>query len=454
VNKFFKFLEPAPAIPEMDDPEKIAADYQGWRIRILYSSIVGYALYYFSRRSLIFAMPGLIADLGYDKSQLGLLGSVLAISYGISKFFSGILSDKSSPRYFMAMGLFLTGIVNIFFGLSSSLIVFTVLWGFNGWFQGFGWPPCTRFLTQWYSQSERGAWWSTMNLAHNIGSFTIAYFIYFCMQYAGWRCAMIMPGVVCILGSFFLINRLRDTPQSIGLPAIEKFRNDYGNATAKEIASEEKPMTTREILKEYIFRNKVIWLLSAAYFCVYIVRSGVGEWTSLFLQEAKGYSQLGGNSCVSVFEIGGFLGSLAAGWASDYFFRARRGPVNLLFAFGMCASVGLFWCVPPGYPILDTAAVFLTGFMIFGPQMLIGIAAAESVPKRAAATANGFVGCASYFGSAIAGYPLGAVTDKFGWEAYFMFLITACVFSVVFLLPLFSFDKKRAPVGVPEQVKG
>ncbi len=29
--------------------------------------------------------------------------------------------------------------------------------------------------------------------------------------------------------------------------------------------------------------------------------------------------------------------------------------------------------------------------MIFGPQMLIGIAAAESVPKKAAATANGFV---------------------------------------------------------------
>lgn len=453
MNKLFQFLEPAPPIPEIDDQEKISKDYHEWRIRILYSTIIGYALYYFTRKSLTFAMPGLIADLGFDKGQLGLLGSILAISYGFSKFFSGILSDRSSPRYFMALGLFLTGVVNICFGLSSSLIVFTVLWALNGWFQGFGWPPCTRFLTQWYSQSERGSWWSTMNLAHNLGSFTIAYFIYFCMEYAGWRCAMMMPGVICILGAFFLINRLRDTPQSIGLPPVEKFRNDYG-ATSSKDSTQDAPLSTKEILTEYIFKNKVIWLLAASYFCVYIVRSGVGEWTSLFLQEAKGYSQLGGNSCVSFFEIGGFLGSLAAGWASDRLFRAKRGPVNLLFAVGMCVTVTIFWWVPPGYPLLDTAAVFLTGFMIFGPQMLIGIAAAESVPKRAAATANGFVGCASYFGSAIAGYPLGTVTDRFGWEAYFIFLIAACFLSVAFLLPLYLRDTKKAPVLASEPVKG
>lgn len=448
MNKFFKFLEPAPAIPEKGSVEEVSKEYHEWRMRILYSTIIGYALYYFTRKSLTFAMPGLIADLGFDKGQLGLLGSILAIAYGLSKFFSGILSDKSSPRYFMALGLFLTGLVNIFFGLSSSLIVFTVLWALNGWFQGFGWPPCTRFLTQWYSQSERGSWWSTVNLAHNIGAFTIAYFIYFCMEYAGWRCAMIMPGVVCILGSFFLVNRLRDTPQSIGLPPVEKFRNDYTNTTPKELA-DEKPLSTGEMLKNFIFKNKTIWLLSAAYFCVYIVRSGIGEWTSLFLQEAKGYSQLGGNSCVSVFEIGGFLGALSAGWASDYLFRARRGPVNALFAIGVCIAVTLFWLVPPGYPLLDTAAVFLTGYMIFGPQLLIGIAAAESVPKKAAATANGFVGCASYFGSAIAGYPLGTVTEKFGWEAYFIFLIAASILSLLFLVPLWNSDKK-APALVKE----
>jgi len=256
---------------------------------------------------------------------------------------------------------------------------------------------------------------------------------------------MIAPGVVCIFGSFFLINRLRDTPQSVGLPSIEKYRNDY---SASSPSSSEISMSTMEMIQEFIFKNKAIWLLSAAYFCVYMVRTGVGEWTSLFLQESKGYSQLGGNSCASLFEVGGLLGALSAGWLSDYLFKARRGPVNLIFAVGTCFAVLLFWFVPEGYSFLDSAAVFITGYMVFGPQLLIGLAAAESVPKKAAATANGFVGCASYIGSAIAGYPLGALMDKYGWEAYFMFLLTACFLVTLFLLPLWSDRKNVVPQSV------
>src|SRR5262249_1480317 len=158
----------APYLPEIQDAAVVAKSYRSWRFRILYSMFFGYALYYFTRKSFSLAMPGIVADLGYTKAELGILGSILAISYGFSKFFSGILSDRSSPRYFMAFGLITTGIINILFGMASSLIVFACLWGLNGWFQGFGWPACSRMLVQWYSKSERGSWWSTWNVCHNV----------------------------------------------------------------------------------------------------------------------------------------------------------------------------------------------------------------------------------------------------------------------------------------------
>jgi OPA family sugar phosphate sensor protein UhpC-like MFS transporter len=46
---------------------------------------------------------------------------------------------------------------------------------------------------------------------------------------------------MCILVGFFLMNRLRDTPQSLGLPTIENFKNDYPdvadhNAQEKELS--------------------------------------------------------------------------------------------------------------------------------------------------------------------------------------------------------------------------
>ncbi|MGZ6330813.1 MAG: MFS transporter, partial [Parachlamydiaceae bacterium] len=216
MNFLLSLFAPAPPIPEMQDKEAVDKLYPYWRYRTLYSIFIGYALYYFTRKSYTFAMPGLIAEFNFDKAHLGLLGSVFSITYGISKFASGVLSDCSSPRYFFALGLFLTGLCNIFFGLSSSLLFFAIFWGLNGWFQGFGAPPCIRFLTQWYSHTERGAWWSTWSTSHNVGAFVIPWIVGWSLKTLGWRYAMYIPGVLCLFGSLFLINRLRDTPQSIG----------------------------------------------------------------------------------------------------------------------------------------------------------------------------------------------------------------------------------------------
>jgi OPA family sugar phosphate sensor protein UhpC-like MFS transporter len=454
VSAFLDFFKPAPHKKEIEDQEEIKKAYKYWRIRILYSMFIGYALYYFTRKSFVFAMPGLIADLGFSKGDLGLLGSILSITYGVSKFTSGILSDRSNPRYFMAFGLILTGIFNILFGMSSSFLFFALFWGLNGWFQGFGWPPCARFLTHWYSQSERGSWWSTWNVSHNVGAALIPWIAGACLQYFGWRYAMYVPGIICILGGFYLINRLRDTPQSLGLPAIEKFRNDYTGISKVG----ERELSTKEVFFDYVLNNKYIWILSATSFFVYIVRTGINDWTALFLLETKGYSQLESNGFVSLFEVGGFFGSLCAGWSSDYLFSAKRGPVNVLFSILMLFSIAIFWYIPEGYPILDTAVMFLVGFSIFGPQMLMGMAAAELSHKQAAATSTGFIGCFAYIGAAVAGYPLGIITQALGWNGYFISLIGCCALSILCFIPLWSvkenqrFAKEKSPQAQAPQI--
>jgi len=447
VKGLFNIFEPAPPITPIENPEVVKSTYQYWRFRIFYSMFIGYAFYYFSRKSFTFAMPGLINDLHLTKGELGFLGSILYITYAVSKFASGILSDRSNSRYFMAFGLIMTGVLNILFGMSSSLFFLALFWGLNGWFQGFGWPPCARFLTQWYSQNERGSWWSSWNVSHNIGAFVIPWVIGACLYYFDWRAAMYVPGVLCILGGLFLINRLRDTPQSLGLPPVEVFRDDFGGVSMEDLDG--KRGSTREILVESVLKNKYIWMLSIAYFFVYVVRTGFNDWTALFLHEQKGYSLLAANGYTSLFEAGGFFGSLCAGWASDRIFAAKRGPVNVLFALGMLVTAFLFWFVPEGYPWLDSSAIFMIGFMVFGPQMLIGVAAAELSHKKAAATSTGFAGCFAYMGAACAGYPLGKITQDLGWDGFFLAMIVCCVVSIVLLVPLWGVkdvkSKKKAP---------
>ena len=91
-------FKPAPYKEEIADPEVVKKKYKYWRLRIFSGMYIGYIFYYFSRKSFTFAMPALIQDLGFDKSDLGILGSILSITYGMSKFLSGILADRSNPR--------------------------------------------------------------------------------------------------------------------------------------------------------------------------------------------------------------------------------------------------------------------------------------------------------------------------------------------------------------------
>ncbi len=432
--RLFDFLKPVPHTPEIEDEQTVKERYKYWRFRIFYGMYVGYIFYYFTRKSLTFAMPTLMQDLNLQISDLGILSSILSITYGLSKFLSGILADRSNPRFFMAIGLILTGFFNICFGMSSSIIMFAIFWGLNGWFQGWGWPPCARLLTHWYSQKERGTWWGFWNTSHSIGGALIPLLAGFCAQYFGWRYAMYLPGFLCIGIGLFLMNRLRDTPQSLGLPTIEKFKDDYPSAKMNS----EKELSVKEILFKHVLNNKYIWILAASYFFVYIIRQAVNDFGALFLIKMKGYSIMAANGSVFWFEVGGICGSLAAGWASDKIFKGRRGPINVLFSLGVVFAIAAFYMVPAGMIILDYAMMFAVGFLIFGPQMLIGMAAAELSHKKAAGTATGFTGWVAYLGAATAGYPISKVIEVFGWYGFFMTLGVCGVVSVFLLLPLWK----------------
>ena len=61
---------------------------------------------------LALAKPYFLKD-GFTMAQVGYLGSALAVTYGLSKFIMGNVSDRSNPRYFLALGLFLSALVNL-----------------------------------------------------------------------------------------------------------------------------------------------------------------------------------------------------------------------------------------------------------------------------------------------------------------------------------------------------
>lgn len=442
---FLNFLHSAPARARIKDKKIIDKKYRYWRIRTLYSMYIGYAVFYFTRKSFTFAMPEMLLSLNVTKANLGLLSTLFYVIYGVSKFISGMLSDRSSPRYFMATGLIATGIANILFGFSNALFLLSLFWCINAFFQGWGWPPCARLLTHWYSKNERGRWWGIWNTSHNVGGALVPLIVAATfIVWHSWQAAMFIPGIIAIVVGFVVINRLRDVPTSLGLPPIEEYRNDH---QSKRMEKDSAKMPIGQILVKYIIRNRYIWLLAISYVLIYVVRTALNDWGAVYLNE-KGASIVGADTAMAFFEIGGFIGSLAAGWISDIIFKGKRGPVNVIYSLGILLSILGFWWVPGKSLFLHSILVFTIGFLVFGPQMLIGVAAAELTHKAAAGTSTGFVGLFGYLGAALSGLPLGLVIQDYHWNGFFIVVAICSILSIISLLPLWGANERPKLKGV------
>ncbi|EDN6324793.1 MFS transporter [Salmonella enterica] len=455
------FLKAPANAPLITDKHEVDARYRYWRRHILITIWLGYALFYFTRKSFNAAAPEILASGILSRSDIGLLATLFYITYGVSKFVSGIVSDRSNARYFMGIGLIATGVVNILFGFSTSLWAFALLWALNAFFQGFGSPVCARLLTAWYSRTERGGWWALWNTAHNVGGALIPLVMAAVALHYGWRVGMMVAGLLAIGVGMVLCWRLRDRPQAIGLPPVGDWRlRDRPQAIglppvgdwrhdALEVAQQQEGagLSRKEILAKYVLLNPYIWLLSLCYVLVYVVRAAINDWGNLYMSETLGVDLVTANTAVSMFELGGFIGALVAGWGSDKLFNGNRGPMNLIFAAGILLSVGSLWLMPFASYVMQAACFFTTGFFVFGPQMLIGMAAAECSHKEAAGAVTGFVGLFAYLGASLSGWPLAKVLEIWHWTGFFAVIAIAAGISALLLLP---FLNAQAPCETSE----
>ncbi|NXP02566.1 G6PT1 protein, partial [Thinocorus orbignyianus] len=269
----------------------------------------------------------------------GLITSSQSAAYAISKFISGVLSDRLSARWLFSCGLLLVGAVNVGFAASSTLAAFAGLWFLNGLAQGLGWPPCGKVLRKWFEPSQFGTWWAilstSMNLAGGLGPIVAA----LVSLHYDWRMTLSFSGLICVAVSFVCLVLIKNEPSDVGLPNI-----DQGAKKGKKGSSNDNSTLTELLLSPYL------WVLSTGYLVVFGVKTCCTDWGQLFLIQERGQSMLVGSSYMSALEIGGLVGSIAAGYLSDRAvarvglssYGNPRHTLLLSMMAGMCMSMFLF----------------------------------------------------------------------------------------------------------------
>lgn len=459
--------------------------FKYWQTRTIIVTMVGYAIFYFVRKNFSFAIPGLTAEYGITKTSFGIIMTLVTIVYGVSRFLNGLIADRMNARYHMSIGLFLCAIANFAFGYGadiSSLITgetsgpmftnymvlfFGLILILNNLVQGSGFPPVARLLTHWIPQNELATKMSVWNTSHSIGAALVAILAGYIMgtmgtnlsanpeivtaiatnlkidmndaekmktvlesasHYGAWKWCFWIPGSIALVGSIGLFITLRDTPSSVGLPELHKTYKKGKEASAE----------FKEFIRKSVYRNKWIWILGLANFFVYVVRFAVLDWGPTFLKEAHGMTLSNAGWTVAVFEIFGILGMLVSGWATDKFFKGKAHHTSLYCMVGVAIFMTIFLYLPSSTPQwLMIFTLAMGGFFIYGPQALIGIAAANQATNRAAATANGLVGLFGYASGLVSGLGIGFMVDTLSksnpgkaWDYVFMMMIGMAVICI------------------------
>lgn len=441
-----RIFAPAAHIERLPENE-VKKRYPGYRWRVLEATFLGYAMYYFVRSNVNVASGDMQSSLGYTKEMVGNLMAITGITYGVGKFFMGALSDKSNPRVFMSVGLLITTLLNFTFGWVHNYEIHWWLWAINGFVQGMGWPPCGRSMGHWYSEKERGFTFSIWNTSHNFGGAIAAALAGWSIQYfGGWQYAFFIPGIISGIGAFYILFRLVDTPQSVGLPPVQEYKNDYP-ADEKKGISHEKELSFKELFFKYVLLNRFVWLLSFANFFAYIARYAMFDWGPTYFKVMHGVDTKKASWAVTALEIGGIPTTILLGWLSDKM-GGQRGKIAALCMLPIIGVFAFMPYVPKGQVWMDLTLLLIVGFCIYPVINLIVIMALDLTSKKAIGTAAGFIGLFGYLGKAVMNSYGGKMLDHYtviaGSEAAWHRLISMFMGASIcaFILLMFTWNQK------------
>ncbi len=415
-----------------------------WKTLIIL--MVGYICYYFLRKNFSAAIPAMEATLGLSKVQLGVFLTLNGIVYGLSRMVNGVLADRYSKRVLMSVGLVLSCIINLAICFSPKLngflnlldgegkatvgLVYLIgsLWILNGYVHGMAYPPIAAMMAHWFKPSELATKQSIWNASHSIGAgvvIALCGWILSRFGYGAWNLCFIIPAVIAFLGAILMFTSLKDTPEECGLPPVEEL--EEGAPVAIEQPVQLPPDRLKRFISRMVFRNPMIWGISIADFCVYVIRFTILEWGTSFLTQYKGFDIALAASIVAASElIGGVLGTLAAGWVTDRFLKSHTLRTSALFTLGATLCFTAFWLIPHGaHWMWSAVAIVASAFFIYGPQALLGVSCSQYATKRASGSANGFCGIFCYGATVISGIGFGFLADHpgFGWNAVFIVAI-------------------------------
>ena len=370
-------------------PSPAAPNYKWWVLVMLwFVCFFNYA----DRQAISSVFPKLKEEFGFNKVQLGLIGSAFMYVYAFGSPIAGYLGDRLRRKDLILGGCLFWSIVTVMTGWCGKLWQFVTVRALTGLGETFYFPSATSLLSDYHGPKTRSRALGIHNSGVYIGTIAGGWLGAWFGQNIGWRQGFYCFGAAGIALALFLYRGLREPVRgaSEALPL------------QTEAAAQAKPLSVMEIGR-VVLQKPTALLLLAAFMAANFVAAIFLVWTPTFLVEKFHFQLTMAGFSGSVFiNIASALSVPFGGWLADHLAVRRAGGRILVQAAGL--AVGSVFVFGVGWT--STAGLLLLMMSLFGAckgiyDSNIFASIFDFVEPRARGTAAGLMNTVGWGGGAL-----------------------------------------------------
>uniref|UniRef100_H2YK12 Sugar phosphate exchanger 3 n=1 Tax=Ciona savignyi TaxID=51511 RepID=H2YK12_CIOSA len=386
----------------------------------------------------------------FDKSNykglFGDLDSAFLLTYAIGMFFSGMIAERVSLRYFLSIGMILCGIFTSMFGLGyfggiHSLAFYLVSQVLNGLTQTSGWPGVVTCVGNWFGKQRRGLimgiWNSHTSFGNILGSVIASIFVGY-----SWGLSFIVPGIIIATMGVICFLLMVDHPDDMNLVNHDSSQIKYQSLPKSECSlrcfgiavfwyCEEQPeVESKPIGFIGALRIPGVIEFSLCLLFAKLVSYTFLFWLPFYLKSTSSLNATMAGLMSTLFDIGGIFGGITAGLLSDH-----SGACATTCSLMLLVGAGMMYLFNTYASVSTTVSITLliiTGAFVNGPYALITTAVSADLGThevlkgnaKALSTVTAIIDGTGSIGAAIGPYLTGVIS-KTGWKSVFYMLIAA-----------------------------
>lgn len=406
--------QPSPA--GTNPPGHPGSAYKWWVVAMLwFICFFNYA----DRQAIFGVFPKLKEEFGFDKVQLGLIGSAFMWVYAGGAPLAGFICDRFRRKDLILGGCLFWSFVTITTGWCAKLWHFVTVRALEGFGETFYFPASMALMSDYHDQRTRSRalsfHQSSVYLGTILGSWIGAWFA----EHHGWRFGFYFFGGFGMLLALVLCKFLREPRRGEAESHCSR-RGDEADSAPRPTPHAggcDKPLSLRETLRA-IFRTPVVPLLMLGFVGANFVATIFLTWTPTFLVEKFHFKLTSAGLSGTVFiHLASAVSVPLAGFLADRLTRRFAGGRMLVQALGLLAGAAFVTLVgktanPTTLILAMTAFGLCKGFYDSG----IFASMFDTIEPRARGAAAGLMNTVGWSGGALGPVFVG-YASKYGGKA-------------------------------------